>query len=61
MKRADFFCLLSNFEGYPMVVEEAKILNKFILTTNTATREALIDYSKKVILFLMMMQVLKMQ
>ena len=25
----------------------AKILNKFILTTNTATREALIDYSKK--------------
>ena len=24
-----------------------KILNKFILTTNTATREALIDYSKK--------------
>ena len=47
VKRADFFCLLSNFEGYPMVVEEAKILNKFILTTNTATREALIDYSKK--------------
>ena len=33
-----------------MVVEEAKILNKFILTTNTATREALIDYSKKVII-----------
>ena len=46
VKKADFFCLLSNFEGYPMVVEEAKILNKFILTTNTATREALIDYSR---------------
>ena len=47
VKKADFFCLLSNFEGYPMVVEEAKILNKFILTTNTATREALIDYAGK--------------
>jgi glycosyltransferase involved in cell wall biosynthesis len=47
VKEADFFCLLSNFEGYPMVVEEAKILNKFILATNTATREALIDYASK--------------
>ena len=25
----------------------ANVINKFILTTNTATREALIDYSKK--------------
>ena len=29
-----------------MVIEEAKILRKFILATNTATREALINYAK---------------
>ena len=29
-----------------MVVEEAKILNKYILATNTATREVLIGYEK---------------
>lgn len=44
IKAADYFCLFSNFEGYPMVVEEAKILKKYILATNTATREALINY-----------------
>lgn len=44
VKAADYFCLFSNFEGYPMVVEEAKILKKYILVTNTATREALINY-----------------
>lgn len=44
IKKADYFCLFSNFEGYPMVVEEAKILKKYILATNTATREALINY-----------------
>ncbi len=44
VKYADYFCLFSNFEGYPMVVEEAKILKKYILATNTATRETLINY-----------------
>lgn len=44
VKKADYFCLFSNFEGYPMVIEEAKILRKYILATNTATREALINY-----------------
>lgn len=44
VKKADYFCLFSNFEGYPMVVEEAKILRKYILATNTATREVLINY-----------------
>ena len=29
-----------------MVIEEAKALKKYILCTNTATREALINYSK---------------
>lgn len=44
IKNADYFCLLSYFEGYPMVVEEAKILNKQILITNTASREVVRDY-----------------
>ena len=46
MKAADVVSLFSEFEGYPMVIEEAKVLNKYILATNTATREALINYSK---------------
>lgn len=44
MKNADVFCLLSYFEGYPMVVEEAKILGKKILITNTAAREVVRKY-----------------
>ena len=44
MRQADYFCLLSYFEGYGMVLEEAKILNKNILITNTAAREAVKDY-----------------
>lgn len=46
MKNADYFCLLSNYEGYPMVLEEAKILNKFIGVTDTASRETIIDYKE---------------
>lgn len=45
MKQSDYFCLLSHFEGYPMVVEEAKILNKQILITDTAAREVVRDYT----------------
>ena len=45
IKQADYFCLLSHFEGYPMVVEEAKILNKQILITDTAAREVVRDYN----------------
>ena len=45
MKMADGICLFSYFEGYPMVIEEAKILKKYIMITNTAAREVLLDYS----------------
>ena len=45
MKNADAVCLFSKFEGYPMVLEEAKILRKYILTTNTSSREVLMDYA----------------
>lgn len=44
IKKADYFCLLSYFEGYGMVLEEAKILGKDILITNTAAREAIEGY-----------------
>ena len=42
---ADYFCLFSRFEGYGMVIEEAKILNKPILITDTAAKEAVQDYN----------------
>ena len=50
MKQADIFCLLSKFEGYGMVLEEAKILNKPIMITNTAAREAVENYKNAVII-----------
>lgn len=50
IKRGDYFALLSNFEGYGMVIDEAKILNKNIIVTKTAAIEAVKGYSKKLIL-----------
>lgn len=50
IKSADYFCLLSNFEGYGMVLEEAKILGKSIIITNTAAREAVEKYKDSVII-----------
>lgn len=44
IKNADYFCLLSYFEGYGMVLEEAKLLEKNILITDTAAREAVEGY-----------------
>ncbi len=50
IKNADFFCLLSEFEGYGMVLEEAKILEKPIIITDTAAREAVEKYNEAQIL-----------
>lgn len=50
IKQADYFALLSKFEGYGMVIDEAKILNKNIIITNTAAKEAVYEYTKKLIL-----------
>lgn len=50
IKNATYFCLLSYFEGYGMVLEEAKILDKPIIITNTAAREAVKGYPKSKIL-----------
>lgn len=49
MKNADYFCLLSYYEGYGMVLDEAKILNKSIIITNTAAIEGIQDYENAVI------------
>ncbi|MDO5555863.1 MAG: glycosyltransferase [Clostridia bacterium] len=44
---SDYFCLLSYYEGLPMVLLEAKSLNKFILITDTASKEAVENYKNK--------------
>lgn len=49
IKNSTYFCLLSKFEGYGMVIEEAKILNKPIIITDTAAREAVKDYDNSII------------
>lgn len=49
MKKADYFILPSLYEGYPIVVVEAMILEKNIITTNTGAIEALSNYNNKLI------------
>lgn len=46
---ADYFCLFSYYEGLPMVLLEAKALNKFILITDNSSKEALEHYENKII------------
>lgn len=45
IKMADYFALLSWYEGYPMVLLEAQILQKKIIITNTAAKETLQNYN----------------
>lgn len=49
VKAGDFFMLTSLYEGYGMVIDEAKILDKFVMITDTAAREAVIDYPKSLV------------
>lgn len=50
IKNADYMCLLSYYEGYGMVLDEAKILGKRIIITDTAARESVEDYERADIL-----------
>ncbi len=49
MKNCDVFALMSLYEGLPMTILESKILDKPILITNTAAREAVQNYYKSYI------------
>ena len=49
MKKADVFMLPSFYEGYGIVIIEARILKKYILITDTAAREALNDYKNAIV------------
>lgn len=50
IKNADYFILASFYEGYPMVLLEAKALNQYILITDTASREVIKDYKASLIM-----------
>ena len=49
INNCDYFCLPSYYEGYGMVLEEAKILNKPIILTDTAARECAKGYNKAIV------------
>ena len=49
IKVSDCFALLSYYEGYPMVLLEAQILEKYIIITDTAARESLQNYHNSMI------------
>lgn len=49
IKKMDVIALVSYYEGYGMVLEEAKILNKKIFITDTAAREALKNTNNHII------------
>lgn len=50
IKNTNYFCLLSYYEGFPMVIEEAKIFDKKIIITETAAKECVENYKKSLIL-----------
>lgn len=50
IKNCNYFCLLSSYEGYGNVIEEAKALSKYIIITDTASKEALQNYNNKTII-----------
>ncbi len=49
VKKGDYFMLTSLYEGFGMVIVEAEILNKYILITDTAAREAVEGYENSLI------------
>ena len=49
IKKANAFLLASYYEGYPMVLLEARALNKYIMITDSAARETLKNYDDSLI------------
>ncbi len=49
IKKGDYFILTSKYEGFGMVVQEAEMLDKYILITDMAAREAVENYDNSVI------------
>lgn len=49
IKKGDVFMLTSYYEGFPMVLLEAKVLGKYILITDSAARETVSDYGDAMI------------
>lgn len=50
IKKANYFILCSYYEGYPMVLLEARALDKYIMITDSAARETLAGYkSSKIV------------
>lgn len=49
IKNCTYFCLTSYYEGLPMVLAEAKLLNKYIIATDSASNGILDDYDNKLI------------
>ena len=49
IKKGNYFILTSYYEGYPMVLLEAKALGKYIMITDSAARETLKGYESSMI------------
>lgn len=49
IKNARALIIPSYYEGYAMIAKEGEALNKFIISTKTNVKEALIDYDFKII------------
>ena len=49
IKKGNYFILTSYYEGYPMVLLEAKSLEKYIMITDSAARETLKGYESSMI------------
>lgn len=49
INKADVFLLPSLYEGYGMVLVEAKILEKYIMVTNTAAKEVVESYANRLV------------
>ena len=50
IRKSDYFCLMSYYEGLPTVLLETKLLNKKIIITDNIYNESLVNYENKIII-----------